>query len=802
MKPTNAPQSLKMTKVMLMIVLFMVFLGSVESFSSYMFYNNESCYQETANLTHTTDTSCLLNYSGTYGISNSYYALINMMDGDWTTFYNTISGDAFSFYVNYTKPNSKEIFNITSAIWRFKDSVGETNTKINTSCFNFNENNIQLQFNVTHLITSQRIDLFCFNGTWNPIKLNNNHDENPYEEAIFWETAYNYPTGNITYLSSSSKLRYLSIPNNTFITNARINLSGFTNYGINITKLNVSINNIEIYYYPINFTQLNNRTNNFYKILNQYLSSCSIVNGYCNVPIAFSSNSAGILSYSDLLFNNFGFIQNNLSYNTSVSELSSNNFNINLTYDSEYYTSINANLIYNNTQYSATKSGNGNTIIFSSSAISPNINTNTNIPFYWTIQLNNGTNTEYYNSTEQNQSVLPVNIGVCNATFTKVIVNFSNFDETTRARLLSPTNNNTYNVDLRLGSPSLNEYTYISVNSTSNSLAICFNETIVSPLRLDYVVQYTSSGHTSEYYYIQNFTLTNQTLYNNVSLYPLLTTSSQEFLIKVKNENFLSITGAVVEIYRKYVELGQYVLVEAPITDSLGQTIGHLVKNDVIYTIVVKKNGQTLNTYNDIQVYCNTLTQECILNLNPYGTSTQPSSFIDYRGVSYTARYDDSTQLYEVEFTSTNGSSRNMSIYAWILDNTQNVSVCSNIVSGVTGTLSCSLSTAEGKTALINVYVDGNLLFSDYVRVGFEKNDIMDNIRYILLAFLIPFFVMFALSSGSLAIIFYILGIIFGIGIYALDTQSFIGAGSFLIWFIVAGIILIIKIMRGGVKNG
>lgn len=538
------------------------------------------------------------------------------------------------------------------------------------------------------------------------------------------------------------------------------------------------------------------------------VETTSVVYGYGNVSydeIRYFNKSLTSRDI-ELLYNlsYTGYVTNNsINYTSPVKERTSNSFTYNITYDDVYYTSINAVLTYNNTNYTTDKITGGNNVFFYKNITSPAVNSDTNITFYWTIVLNNGIENLYDNSSRYNQTVTNVGFGLCNATYTQKAINFTTYDEDTRGQLLSPTNNNTYAIDIKIGDSTLSYYDQLSLNTSGNSFAICSNNNLTG-LRMDYTLQYGSTGHATEYYNVQNSIINTSTLPQNISLYPLLTsnTNYQEFVLKVKDYNLLAISGAVVEIYRKYIDVGTYYLVESPVTDTTGQTVAHLVKTDAIYNIVIRKNGVVLANYQNIQVYCNTLTQECILNLNSQTSSTSPQSFNNYRGLDYSATYDDTTKIYTLTFTVLDTSQKKVDLYGFKWDNTDGTLVCSNTINASSGTLNCDLSTVTSNNILINSYVDGKLLFYDYVKTGYKLGTSLKNIRYILIAFLVPFFVMFALSSGSMAVVLYLLGLIFGITIFAIDTKSILGSGSFFIWFAVAGIILIIKIMKGGVKNG
>lgn len=567
-----------------------------------------------------------------------------------------------------------------------------------------------------------------------------------------------------------------------------------------IPNLTVYINDTPVYFlntYP-NRTIVNNLTNE----INNYLARCS--EPLCDVPIKFNIGGGyqRFLNVSEIYLSN-EYLINSYNYSNAVLEFSNNLFNINITYDSSYYTSLNVFLNYNNTDYFMTTSDTGNTKLFSKSINAPSVDQNTNISFYYKIVFNNGTSTVTETTQQYNQTVLDFKAGACNTTNTVKILNFTLWSESTRQQLFNNSYNLSYAIDLKIGDWGLNNYIRYNANATTNSFAVCINSTMNQTLRMDYLIQYSASTFTTEEMNVQNFTLNSSYLNQNISLYPLLSSVSQEFLIKAKSSTYLPLKDAVIEIYRYYPELSSPVLVEAPLTDSLGQTVGHFVKNDVIYNIVVKRYNVTLYSYENVKVYCNTLTTECILNLNQNAQTVQPDTIQDLRGVTYTATYDDDTRIYSVSFASTNSSSKTIAIYGFRLTNVQNETLCSNSLTAVSGIVTCDLSSvAEQTTVLINTYVNGQLLFSDYVEIGYKKSDTLDNIRYVLMAFMLPLFVGLGLSSGVMAVMFFFIGIIFGLGIFLLDKQSYIGAGAFLVWFVIAGLVLIVKIMKGGVKNG
>ncbi len=81
-------------------------------------------------------------------------------------------------------------------------------------------------------------------------------------------------------------------------------------------------------------------------------------------------------------------IENSQTYTSPTVEGTSNPFIVNVTYTSANWNVITGILTYNNTEYSGTKSGTGDTILFTSSTAAPNVDTQTNVTFYWTMGIN------------------------------------------------------------------------------------------------------------------------------------------------------------------------------------------------------------------------------------------------------------------------------------------------------------------------------------------------------------------------------------------------------------------------------
>jgi hypothetical protein len=569
-----------------------------------------------------------------------------------------------------------------------------------------------------------------------------------------------------------------------------------------------SINNSDTGDISSCFYSLNNGANNTYSCSDGSYSTATVTNiptGTNNIRFHVQ-DTAGAITSSPLYtftFFMYGFKENSQTYNNLTLENSEETFLINATYDSNYYSSAIAFLIYNGTTYTGTKTGTGDTVTFSASLLTPPVSTDTNKTFYWTIGLYNGTGTEYYNSTSKNQTIKNLGIDDCSVN-TIVLLNYTLFDEDdTLIKLISPTINNSFEINLRLGSFDKSQYINISFNKTNaNPVRVCISSGLLNQTRyrLDATVKYSSTDRVVEYHNIQNFTILNSSLPQNIYLYDLLTTSSQEFLISFKSINYVPQENVLIEIVRRYVGLGSSFTVEAPVTDVDGRTIGHFVLNDVVYDIYAKKDGNIIATFNNIRVFCsNIATGDCRLNLNVGGSTLNPESFYDRFGVSYITSYNDTTRLFSFIFSTIDSTTKNFNLTIERFDNYGNYTLCSSAVTTSSGILQCDLSSYGNITAYAKMFVNGELLTTATFRISASTSSPYNksNLKFLLAFFLILTFPFIALTSAPMMVVTFIIGLIVAVSLGLIEGGGYFGSLSAVLWFIIAGLILLWKMTRG-----
>ena len=410
-------------------------------------------------------------------------------------------------------------------------------------------------------------------------------------------TTFNNPSGIAYYdgylhvLDNSNDMVYVYTMNGTltninYSLNARANGYGFyidninnkTLYRISQTgtnnpvdmydmktytnNLNITINN-NIFYNPSEY-KTNNRTFNFASYINNYLASCSYLNGYCNIPINFYSSTIGILQYSDLLFSNTGITENNQSYTPFNFETQSSAFSINITYDDNIYTSSSANLIYNGTSYTSTKTGSNSNYLFSKTIDLPLVNYPTeNRSFYWNISLTNSSGTYSFLSNTYYQVVNRTYLYICNLTYNVPYVNFTFQDESALTTMNASVDESTWSYYLGLGSV-MRTYSFINV-SMNPSYAFCYNPSYKTVNTVLQYLKYSATGYPQRQYYY-NSTYSNTTTNTNLGL--LASANGIYTSIQTLKGAGNPLSGVLVVAERFYG--GSYLTVGTGITDEAG----------------------------------------------------------------------------------------------------------------------------------------------------------------------------------------------------------------------------------------
>ncbi|KKN14980.1 hypothetical protein LCGC14_0990600 [marine sediment metagenome] len=338
--------------------------------------------------------------------------------------------------------------------------------------------------------------------------------------------------------------------------------------------------------------------------LSAHVTNCSFtyngVQTYLpNISVCVETNSTTftyITGINSLVFtaeDAFGFVTNETTtwgvvlfknsdtFNTTSYETELNNFTINVTWNSSNWDSIVGNLIYNSTTNLGTKSGTGNTLIFSETIARlftpPHVK-----PFYWNFRLTNSTGTFGFNTTSQNQTEQPILFINCNATAETRYLNISFKDEgnlsTLNASIPTATLIHT------LGNFDVSKtLTYIN-NTENDTFAFCLDPPNRT-LHVSSTFQYTSGG------YQQRVIESNDTFTSSVT---------DTILFLLANANGLFVTFQVINIAEQ--SLADVLINASRIIDGVSTIVGTGLTNDAgaktfwlnpnfLHTILAFKTG-------------------------------------------------------------------------------------------------------------------------------------------------------------------------------------------------------------------
>ena len=401
-----------------------------------------------------------------------------------------------------------------------------------------------------------------------------------------------------------------------------------------------------------------------------------------------------------------------------------------------------------------------------------------------------------YNYTADTITVYESNVGLCGDGYNVTILNYTMFDETSRLYDLV---NGTIEQDTYLYSLE-NESLYWHHHETfvnSSNATICVPDGMLnnSEFRLETTTRYWADGHVKEYHYIQNY---NQSNYNNpkqINLYSLSESVATQYLIIYQDKYYLTIEGAIIQPYRYYVGDGEYIAVEGGLTDDSGQTVLNLVTEEVTYRFYVRKDGELLFISSEYLAICTDPSLMCQINLQETSDIEELLNFSVPDNLAYTFNFDEDDRKITFDFSTIDGTDTTINYTVTQLDAYMNNTVCSESVTSSGQTMECVIpQTYKNTTYYVLIYKDGDFMKSAYYSLkpdGFAtfgySGIFLGTLAYMMI-------VLMGATSGVVAVVMGIVGLIFISLLGIFSGGSILGLGSTILWFIVAGIIIIIKI--------
>lgn len=508
----------------------------------------------------------------------------------------------------------------------------------------------------------------------------------------------------------------------------------------------------------------------------------------------FANDTLGNLNSTIINFN-YKITENSQTYSTPVSEASSSLFAINFTLSGATVSGI--NLIYNGTSNPASFVEGGSTVYASLNHSAPSVTTDTNLTFYWNITLNDSIT---YSSSSLTQLVQDIGIDNCSV-YTYPIFNFTLLDEDTQTLINSsdPAILTSIKVDLSIKNPTTGVvlFNYSNVGTDVNPFAVCFKNNIGSSIyTLDGVIEYSSTDRFVEFYHIQSYNLTNSTISQNISLYDLNSSKGQAYKITFKNANYNTVSGALIQLQRKYISEGVFKTIEIPRTSSAGYTIGHLITNDIIYNIIVLKDGVVLGSFENIVANCqNPAFTECEININAYSDAISPIDFSTDGDLTSTLTYNSTSRVLSSTFVVLSGIPTTTTLNATLFNSYGNTTICSDALYSSGGTLGCTVPTSFGNTTMqVKLYSGGVLKKSGTFSLMTPPSQMYGgNLVFIGLMIILLIVGISIVDNPVISVAIMIFGIILLTMLNIISSAGIMGVGATIIWFIIAMIVILVK---------
>jgi hypothetical protein len=477
------------------------------------------------------------------------------------------------------------------------------------------------------------------------------------------------------------------------------------------------------------------------------------------------------------------------SYPTSILEGSEGTFLMNITSTSS---SIVPYLVYDGTSYLGTSVKNGSNYYLSNTIDIPTVTSNSNKTFYWSMLIDDAS---YVNTTATNISVNNFAVDNCSINSNKILTLLLKNEEA-NTMLTGESSNIEAEIEIySLNGLLIGEYNAQWLNNSN--VSICINSTLSGEQYLiDMIGSFSIDNYVKEFWYIDKQSLNATVIPITISLMDLLATDSTSFLFNYFSSSGLIVDNIIVHTWRKYIGDGNFLEVERSKQNEDGQTIVHLVEEDVIYYFTITLDDVLLYTSETYTALCQAVPYSITLNQGggsaEFGTDWD---LVDNGGYSVTS--SSTTRIVTLNFSTTTPSTFNLTVYE--LDSEANlVAVGSSQTTSLSSALTVLIPLVSGnKTYFASVYQDGAFIRSYWINMNTDSRIFIGNTLSIFIAILIILSLgLLAVSEGSGTIVFVLLGVFLTsiLGLVNFDTG---GLGiSILTYLIIAGGIIIWKITQ------
>jgi len=508
----------------------------------------------------------------------------------------------------------------------------------------------------------------------------------------------------------------LSTPaNNSIVTTSTYN---FTSY-LNITGTNYSYQwkNATIKVWFSNGTQFNSTLilslSKNYTMVSRNITNLALGNYRWNVYACYGNTTRSFCNWSNTGNNSFGvgMAITSASYNATSNPTATENFVLSGVKNT-LTSSINATFYYNGTPYVAAVSIVGNDVTISKTLTIPSGLVG-NMSFYWAITSFGTLGSITQNSSTYYQNVNNFTIYSCNGTTPfGLTLNFTLYDESSKARLNGSFESYfTYFIIGGDGSV-FQTYNFQSINESRSNWMFCLNASGQN-------VSFSStSSYYADYYDRREYIFANATIGNftqNIPLYLSLIADTDVITVSVKNQNYDSVSGALVYIQEWNVGTNTYSTVGMFYTDSSGNGIINLELYNRWYRAIVSIDGEIVKT-TDVQKLSSTT-----WTIDVQTGEANPYELFD--SISHGLTFDNNTNITTFVWVDGSGYIQYGCLDIYNKTNTGYSLLSNECVSSVAGTINYLLPgngeyQLVGTIYLVPTYNVSKVTDVEFVRIG------------------------------------------------------------------------------------
>ena len=418
----------------------------------------------------------------------------------------------------------------------------------------------------------------------------------------------------------------------------------------------------------------------------------------------------------------------------------------------------------------------------------PTFSNDTNVTIYFDLVLDDSTEISTKNYTQLVQAIYLDNC----SSYTNILFNISLLDEITQESL---------NGDIEFYYDLLNVPNYDTISSSTLKVSNVSNFQVCSDINLtnqDFVqsieIRYVSNGYAPELYHIQRSEITPET--TNIYLYDLNESKSTEFKLTYQDDTFNFIEGAVIQLQRRYISEDLYKVVEAPLTSNEGIAVVHVDLDSIKYRAVVIKNGEILDTFDNIVFKCQSiLTGECEQKLLGEIDSQNSIDYDTERDFTYSVTPGDNNITISYSIPSSTPSSVNIVLTQ--KDQWGTTTSCNKTIVSSGGSIQCDYDDTLD-ISYLDLNINKNnvpISYNTYVVDSETGSDFLDN-NYIIVVILMLSLIGMAITSPEWIIVNSILVLLLSGMLWLINGVDFVAGMGILMWLIIAASILIFKLSK------